>query len=116
MKARLPQGVGRGAPNNMQGMIQQAQKMQADMASLQEDLAEREYSATVGGGMVTATVDGKHTVKSLEISPEVVDPDDIEMLSDMVMAAVNEAIRQAANESEEEMGKLTGGMNIPGLF
>ena len=116
MKARLPQGVGRGAPNNMQGMLQQAQKMQADMATLQEDLAQREYSATVGGGMVTAVVDGKHSVKSLEISPEAVDPDDVEMLSDLVIAAVNEAIRQASTESEEEMGKLTGGLNLPGLF
>lgn len=116
MKARLPQGVGRGAPNNMQGMIQQAQKMQADMASLQEDLAQREYTATVGGGTVTAVVDGQHNVKSLDISPEVVDPEDVEMLSDLVIAAVNEAIRQAASESESEMGKITGGMNIPGLF
>lgn len=116
MKARLPQGVGRGAPNNMQGMLQQAQKMQADMTALQEDLAEREYTATVGGGTVTAVVDGKHSVKSLEINPEVVDPEDVEMLSDLVIAAVNEAIRQASAESEEEMGKITGGMNIPGLF
>ena len=116
MKARLPQGMGKGAPGNMQSMIQQAQKMQNDMAALQEDLNEREYSATVGGGAVTAVVKGTHEVTTLNISPEVVDPDDVEMLSDLVIAAVNEAIRQAATASEAEMGKITGGLNIPGLL
>ncbi len=115
MKARLPQGMG-GGPGNMQSMLRQAQKMQEDMATLQADLETREYTATVGGGAVTATVDGKHTVKQVDISPEVVDPEDVEMLSDLVVAAVNEAIRQAISESEAEMGKLTGGMNMPGLF
>ena len=115
MKARLPQGMG-GGPGNMQSMLRQAQKMQEDMATLQAELETREYSATVGGGAVTAVVDGKHTVKRVDISPEVVDPDDVEMLSDLVVAAVNEAIRQAVAESESEMGKLTGGMNMPGLF
>ena len=115
MKARVPQGMG-GGPGNMQSMLRQAQKMQEDMAALQADLETREYTATVGGGAVTATVDGKHTVKRVDLSPEVVDPDDVEMLSDLVVAAVNEAIRQAISESETEMGKLTGGMNMPGLF
>lgn len=116
MKARLPQGVGRGGPNNMQGMIHQAQKMQADMQALQEELAEREYSATVGGGTVTAVVNGTHELTTLSIDPEVVDPDDVEMLSDLVIAAVNEANRKAAEDSEESMGKITGGMSIPGLL
>ncbi len=116
MKARLPQGVGRGGPNNMQGMIHQAQKMQADMEALQAELNEREYSATVGGGTVSAVVNGKHELTTLSIDPEVVDPEDVEMLSDLVIAAVNEAIRQAATDSEESMGKITGGMNIPGLL
>ncbi len=100
----------------MQGMIHQAQKMQADMQSLQEELNEREYSATVGGGTVTAVVNGRHELTTLNVDPEVVDPDDVEMLSDLVIAAVNEAIRKAAEDSEESMGKITGGMNIPGLF
>ncbi len=90
--------------------------MQEDMAQLQEELDVREYSSTAGGGAVTAVVDGKHQIKKLEIQPEVVDPEDVEMLADLVMAAVNEAIRQAAETSEAEMGKITGGLNVPGLF
>ena len=116
MKARLPQGYGGGGPTNMQGMIKQAQKMQEDMARVQEELDAREYTAAAGGGAVTATVDGKHMVRKLELKPEVVDPEDVEMLADLVMAAVNEAIRQAVDTSEQEMSKVTGGMNMPGLF
>lgn len=115
MKARLPEGLGRG-PGNMQSMLRQAQKMQEDMARLQEDLDAREYTARSGGGAVTAVVDGKHRLKSLEIQPEVVDPEDTEMLADLVMAAVNEAIRQAVETSESEMSKVTGGMNLPGML
>ncbi len=115
MKARLPQGMG-GGPSNMQGMIKQAQKMQEDMARIQEELAATTYSATVGGGMVTATVDGSHKLKELTIQPDAVDPDDVEMLTDLVMAAGNEAIRKAAADSEEKMGAVTGGMSLPGLF
>ena len=114
MKARLPQGVG-GGPGNLQSMMKQAQKMQEDMANLQADLESREYEATVGGGAVTARVDGKHTVLSLTIKPEVIDPDDAEMLADLITAAVNEAIRKAVAESEAEMGKKTGGMSMPGM-
>ena len=112
MKARLPQGYG-GGPGNMQSMLRQAQKMQEDMAAAQAELEEKEYTATAGGGMVTATVDGKHLLRSLELNPEAVDPEDTEMLSDMIMAAVNEAVRKAQADSEETMGKLTGGMNLP---
>ena len=79
-------------------------------------LAATTYSATVGGGMVTATVDGSHELKELTIQPDAVDPDDVEMLTDLVMAAVNEAIRKAAADSEEKMGAVTGGMSLPGLF
>ena len=115
MKARLPKGVG-GGPGNMQSMIKQAQQMQEEMGKLQEELDVREYTVTVGGGAVTAVVDGKHIVKKLEIKPEVVDPEDVDMLADLVMAAVNEAIRQAVDTSEAEMSKITGGINMPGLF
>ena len=115
MKARLPQGMGKG-PGNMQSMIRQAQKMQEDMAALQEDLNAREYTANAGGGAVTATVNGTHELTKLEIRQDVVDPDDVEMLTDLVRAAVNEAIRQAAETSQTEMNKLTGGMSMPGLF
>lgn len=100
----------------MQSMLRQAQKMQEDMARLQEELNAREYTARSGGGAVTAVVDGKHRVKSLEIQPEVVDPEDTEMLADLVMAAVNEAIRQAVETSESEMSKVTGSMNLPGML
>ena len=115
MKARLPQGMGKG-PGNMKSMIKQAQKMQENMAVMQEQLDAREYTATAGGGAVTAVVDGKHMVKSIALKPEVVDPEDVEMLSDLIMAAVNEAIRQAVETSEAEMSKVTGGLNMPGLF
>ena len=115
MKARLPEGMGRG-PGNMQSMLRQAQKMQEDMAKLQEELDAREYTARSGGGAVTAVVDGKHRLKTLDIQPEVVDPEDTEMLADLVIAAVNEAVRQAAETSEAEMSKVTGGMNLPGMF
>ena len=108
-------GVG-GGPGNMQSMIKQAQQMQEEMGKLQEELDVREYTVTAGGGAVTAVVDGKHIVKKLEIKPEVVDPEDVDMLADLVMAAVNEAIRQAVDTSEAEMSKITGGINMPGLF
>ncbi len=113
MKARLPQGMGGG---NMQNMLRQAQKMQDDMASLQQELEAKEYTANAGGGAVSATVNGQHQITALAIQPEVIDPDDSEMLSDLVMAAVNEAQRQAAQDAEEQMGKITGGMNLPGIF
>ena len=116
MKARLPEGFSNKGPGNMQGMIRQAQKMQEEMAALQAELDLREYSASSGGGAVTATVNGKHQVTGLEIKPEVVDPEDVEMLSDLIMAAVNEAVRQAAEKSEAEMSKISGGLNMPGLF
>ena len=107
---------GMGMGGNMQQLARQAQKLQQQMAKAQEELEAREYEATSGGGMVTAKVSGKKELLSLTIKPEAVDPDDVEMLQDMVMAAVNEALRTAAETSEREMGKLTGGMNLGGLF
>lgn len=113
MKVRLPNSGGAG---NMNQMLKQAQKMQADMAALQEDLEQREFTATSGGGMVEITVDGKHLVKSIKINPEAIDPEDAEMLEDLITVAVNEAISNAIKTSEEEMGAITGGLNMPGLF
>ena len=113
MKVRIPNSGGAG---NMNQMLKQAQKMQADMAALQEDLEQREFSATSGGGMVEVTVDGKHLIKNIKINPDAVDTDDIEMLEDLIIVAVNEAIANATKTSEEEMGAITGGLNMPGLF
>ena len=113
MKVRIPNS---GGPGNMNQMIIQAQKMQEDMATLQSDLEQREYTATSGGGAVTATVDGKHLIKSIKIDPDIIDPDDAEMIEDLVTVAVNEAINNAINTAEEEMGAITGGLNIPGMF
>ena len=101
---------------NMQQLARQAQKLQQQMTKVQEELEQREYEASAGGGMVTVKVTGKKELVSLEIKPEAVDPDDVEMLQDMVMAAVNEALRTANDTMEREMGRLTGGLNMPGLF
>lgn len=96
-------------------MIKQAQKMQQEMLRMQEEMENKEYEATVGGGMVKAVVNGKHTVLSVEINPEAVDPEDVEMLQDMVVAAVNEAMRKAESEANANMSKLTGSLNLGGL-
>ena len=116
MKARLPQGYGGGGGGNMQGMLKQAQKMQEQMQEKQAELDERDYTAVSGGGMVECTVNGRHELKALHIKPDVIDPDDSEMLEDLVMAAVNEAIRTAAAAAEEELGAISGGLQIPGMF
>ncbi|MDO4460031.1 MAG: YbaB/EbfC family nucleoid-associated protein [Clostridia bacterium] len=116
MKARLPQGVGGGGIGNMQQLMRQAQKMQEQMENLTEELEAKEYSAVSGGGMVKATVSGKMEVLSIDINPEIVDPDDTEMLADVVMAAVNEALRAAIDEKDEKMGAVSGGLSIPGMF
>ena len=113
MKVRIPNS---GGPGNMNQMIRQAQKMQEDMAVLQSDLEAREYTATSGGGVVSVTVDGKHLIKSIKINPDAIDPEDTEMLEDLVTVAVNEAISNAIKTAEEEMGAITGGLNIPGMF
>lgn len=105
-----------GMGGNMAQLARQAQKLQQQMTEKQEELESREYEASVGGGTVTAKVSGKKQVVALEIKPEAVDPEDVEMLQDLIIAAVNEAMKQADEAMEREMGKLTGGMNIPGLF
>ncbi|AJF05484.1 YbaB/EbfC family nucleoid-associated protein [Geoalkalibacter subterraneus] len=97
-------------------IMKQAQMMQQKMAKLQEELAERTIEATAGGGMVTAVANGKQQIVSLKIEKEVVDPDDIEMLQDLVMAAANEALKKSQEMMQEEMGKITGGFNLPGMF
>lgn len=116
MKARLPKGYGGGAPNNIQQLAKQAQKMQEDMDTTNSALAEKEYTAKAGGGAVEVTVSGSMEVKKVEIQPEVVDPEDIEMLCDLIMAATNEALRTAADEKETAMEKISGGLNLPGIF
>ena len=115
MKVRLPQGQG-GGPSNMQAMLKQAQKMQEDMAAMQEELESREYDISAGGGVVNVKISGKKEILSVKISPEVVDPDDIETLEDLIVAAVNEAIKKVESVSSEEMQKITGSMGLPGMF
>ncbi|MBQ4095279.1 MAG: YbaB/EbfC family nucleoid-associated protein [Oscillospiraceae bacterium] len=116
MKARLPQGMGKGPSNNVNQMLKQAQKMQDQITALQADLEQREFSASVGGGAVEIKINGKRNVLDLKIKPEVVDPEDIETLQDLVMSAFNEAIRVLDEESDAEMQKVTGGVSIPGLY
>ena len=114
MRANIPKGM--GGPQNMQAMLRQAQKMQEDMATLQADLDAREYDVSAGGGMVKVRINGKKEILSIDIKPDIVDPDDIETLSDILVAAVNQAINQVETTNADEMGKITGGMNMPGLF
>ena len=115
MKVRLPQGMG-GGPTNMQSMLKQAQKMQEDMENMQEELKAREYDVSAGGGVVNVKINGNKEILSVKIAPEVVDPDDVETLEDLVCAAVNEAIKKVESVSAEEMQKITGSMSLPGLF
>jgi len=114
MKAKLPKGMG-GGPANMQSMIKQAQKMQEDMTALQAELDEREYEVKAGGGVVTVKINGKLEILSIDVAPEVVDPDDIETMTDIIVAAVNEAIKKVNETNSAEMGNVTGGLNIPGI-
>jgi len=104
-----------GGGANLNKMMKQAKKMQAQIAQMQEELENREFEASSGGGAVTVKVTGKQEVLSVKILPEAVDIDDIEMLEDMIMAAVNEAIRVSQDTVSEEMAKITGGINIPGM-
>ena len=116
MKARLPQGYGGGGASNLQQLAKQAQKMQEQMDSATAQLEEKEYSATSGGGTVCITVTGKMELQAIDIKPEVVDPEDTEMLSDLIIAAANEALRAAADDKAQTMEKISGGLNMPGLF
>ena len=114
MKVKLPQGMG-GGPQNMNAMIKQAQKMQDDMAELQEQLEAREYEVSAGGGVVAIRINGKKEVLSIDIKPEIVDPDDIEMLSDVLIAGINEAIKKVEETNASEMEKITGPLGFPGM-
>ena len=115
MKARLPQGFGGGA-QNMNSMIKQAQKMQEEMEKAQEEIKAKEYSTTVGGGVVEITMTGDKVLKSITLKPEIVDPEDIETLQDLIVSGVNEVTRQVETETESRMNAISGGLNIPGLF
>lgn len=114
MKARIPKNS--GGAQNMNQMIRQAQKMQDQITELQEDIESREFTATAGGGAVEVTLSGKKEIKSLNLKPEVVDPEDIEMLQDLIISAINEAVNNIETTTESEMSKITGGVSIPGMF
>ena len=107
---------GMGMPGNMNNLMKQAQKMQAQIAQVQAELEEKEHTVSVGGGAVQVVMTGKKELKALTIKPEVVDPEDIEMLQDLVISAVNEVIREIEDESAKEMEKISGGLSVPGLF
>lgn len=106
-------GMGGFGGGNMNNMIRQAQKMQQDMMKAQEELESKSYEAGAGGGVVTAVVSGKKELVSVTIDPEAVDPDDVEMLQDLIVAAVNEALRKAGEDAASQMSRLTGGLNLP---
>ena len=108
----MPKGYGRPDP---QAMMRQVQKMQEEIRAKQEELENREYTGTASGEMVTVTMTGKHAITYVKIKPEAVDPDDIEMLEDLIAAAVNSAVAAVDKDSDEEMARMTGGMNIPGI-
>ncbi len=111
MKARIPNQGPTGA-----NMMKKLQEMQSNMEAMQAELAEAEYSASAGGGAIDVTVNGSHEIKAIHIKPEVVDPEDTEMLEDLLLAALNEAMRKADETAEREMGKITGGLQgIPGM-
>ena len=115
----MAQGGFRGMPGggmNQAAMMKQAQKMQQEMLRMQEEMETKTYSASAGGGMVKAEVNGKNEIVALQINPEAVDPEDVEMLQDMVIAAVNEALRTAETDKANQMSRMTGGLNLGGLF
>ncbi len=114
----MAKGGFRGMPGGMNqaAMMKQVQKMQQEMERMQEEMENKTYSASAGGGMVKAEVSGKNEIVSLTINPEAVDPDDVEMLQDMIIAAVNEALRTAETDKANNMSRMTGGLNLGGLF
>ena len=116
MKSRLPQGYGGGGAGNMQQMIKQAQKIQEQMAEKSEELEAVETTITSGGGAVEVVITGKKVIKAITLKPEIVDPEDIEMLQDLIIAGVNEAIRTVEELSNKEMEKISGGLNVPGML
>lgn len=118
MKVRLPKGVG-GGPQDMNSLMRQAQKMQEDMAAKQTELEEREYDISAGGGVVNVRINGKNEILSINIDEQIIDPEDKETLEDILVAAVNEAIKRVSDVNAAEMSKITGSMSVlgmPGLF
>lgn len=113
MAKGFPGGFGGG---NMNNLMKQAQKLQKQMEDMQKELENKEFETSVGGGAVVVKANGKKQLTSIKIQPEVLDPDDVEMLEDMVLSAVNELLKKVDEETNSEMGKLTGGFNMPGLF
>ncbi len=111
-KPRIPMGMG----GNMSNMIKQAQKMQQDMLKMQEEMEQSEFEASAGGGVVTVKMSGKKELISVSIKPEAVDPDDVEMLEDLVLTAVNDALSKVDAANNSKMSSITGGLNIPGMF
>ena len=116
MKARLPKGYNNGGSANLQQLAMKAKKMQKEMDLLTDELEEKEYAATAPGGAVKVTISGKLEVKNIEFDPEIVNKDDIEMLSDLLIIAINEAIRSAESEKNEKMDALSAELNMPGIF
>lgn len=114
MRANIPKSA--GGPQNMQAMLKQAQKMQEDMEALQAELDEKEYDISAGGGVVGVKINGKKEILAIDIKPEIVDPDDVETLSDILVAAVNEAIKRVEETNSAEMQKVTGSLGMPGIF
>ena len=111
-RPRMPMG----SMGNMGNMMKQAQKMQQDMLKMQEELERQEFEGTAGGGAVVVTLTGKKELTKVTLKPEIVDPDDVEMLEDLILVAVNEGLKKVDESSQAKLGKLTGGLNIPGLF
>ena len=115
-KHRMPPMGGMGGMGNMSNMIKQAQKMQQDMLKMQEEMEQSEFEASTGGGVVTVKMSGKKELISVSIKPEAVDPDDVEMLEDLVLTAVNDALSKVDAANNSKMSSITGGLNIPGMF
>lgn len=114
MKVRLPKGVG-GGPQDMNSLMRQAQKMQEDMVAKQTELEEREYDISAGGGVVNVRINGKNEILSINIDEQIIDPEDKETLEDILVAAVNEAIKRVSDVNAAEMSKITGSMSVPGM-
>lgn len=114
MRANLPKGLG-GGPQNMQALMRQVQKAQEEVAQKQEELDAREYDISAGGGVVNVKINGKREILAIDLKPEIVDPDDVETLSDILVAAVNEAIKRVDSTNAEELNKVTGQVNLPNI-
>ena len=114
MRANIPKGMG-GGPQNMQALLRQVQKTREEVAAKQEELDAREYDITAGGGVVTVRINGKKEILAIDLKPEIVDPDDIETLSDILVAAVNEAIKRVEDTNNNEISKITGQVSVPGI-